>query len=149
MIKLNFVLSEKHLKNVCKIGSDEKACRYLSTDRQAPRCVKFTPDAVLVDNSKPDNCNAILDEIIERKKDFIGKSFIYKEINPDIEKKGIVVDLFSADTETFTIVLREEENSWSETFYKDSLLIISTDKYLSFQINGAGLFTGIIKIYFV
>ena len=149
---LNAPMLDEHVKTVCKIGQGAACCRYLTAGGGGFSCAKFTslregPDERAKDkkmNALGDNCGGMLQMILDRKGELVGKMVTYRESMPSYSSSGPLKDIkLENDRVAFTL----GEDDWqTQTLSATSLDIRVSGNSIEFSIAGLGSLAGIVTI---
>jgi hypothetical protein len=152
--KISTFPNDTHVREVCKHGSGEAACRYLAIVGGEIKCGKYGPardfiDRRVADNSmtaKGDNCEGIVGLLKEDSGSLTGTRIIYTESVPTLEVRGTLKGI---DINPSGIVMRvewDEGKVYDPSYDLGTVQIDLTKEGLLFSLRGAGDLAGVIAI---
>jgi len=153
--------SPEHVEKICRRGQKDKTCRFLVVS-DGWKCEKFGPCKEALNKqaesgkmgAKGDNCQGILDILLQHQKELVGKRTEYEESGPSVHLSGTFAEfeIIHVDKSPCLQIWWKpkgrEKPEIISNYNLDFLLIDLQPAYIFFEIIGLGSICGTIQIFF-
>lgn len=146
--------ADAHIRDVCKHGGGEAACRYLVIIGGKPKCGKYGPARDLIERrvaensmiAKGDNCDGIAGILKSDAVSLAGTRVIYTERAPTLRVSGTLQMIEVGPSAIVMKVKWDEGQAYDPNFNLGIVQIDVTAEGLEFGQRGLGDLAGVVTL---